>query len=171
MRPTRLAAVVVALVATVSCRPVEPSTLVRADTPPIHASAQLELTPEQGRYLAAVAWHQAETGAFLASVQQLVASTPQQLWAIMWCESGRPYGLPAFQPGWDKTNLHGKSTSSGGAQFVDSTWLSNRPPGAEQWPRAYMAPWFVQLAAANHLYETSGTSPWRSSSGCWAPLS
>lgn len=158
------------LLALASCGDAPPQKVVadRAKLPLLELVAdEPQFTPEQVRYLEAVARREAETRSFLAGVQQLVASTPPQLWRIMWCESGRPYGLAAYTPNWHIENLHGKSTSSGGAQFLDGTWRAWRPPGAEQWPRAMHAPWFVQLDAANRLYAAEGTRPWLASAGCW----
>lgn len=130
-------------------------------------AADRAFTEEEVRYLAIQAWLEAERRAFLQSIDALVDATPAELWRIMWCESGRPYNLPAYTPNWYVENLHGKSSSSGGAQFVDGTWRAYRGPGAEQWARAMHAPWFVQLAAANRLYAASGTQPWEASAGCW----
>lgn len=134
--------------------------------PLVLVSDEPTFTPQQVQYLAAQAWRAAETRTFLEGVQQLVASTPAQLWRIMWCESGRPFGFEYPQPKWDAYNMQG-SSASGGGQFLDSTWRTWRGDAGAAYARAAHAPWFVQLAAANRLYAASGTQPWLASAGCW----
>lgn len=171
-----MVALALALVAGVGAAATEdrPESAAAAESAPVLVTDNekvvptLTFTPEQGRWLVEMYRQDQERKTFLFTVAAIVASTPERLWRIMWCESGRPYGLPAYEPNWYITNLHGDSTSSGGAQFVDGTWRAYRPPAAAGYARAYQAPWFLQLQAANALYADKGTGPWVSSSGCWA---
>lgn len=148
------------------------ATTVEASPPTVLAAAEApELTPAQVSYLAAVAEHQAQAARFLEAVAAVRASVPEPLKVIMWCEAGRYLDLPAYATNY-AAKTHGHDGASGGAQMVGDTYLSwARELGVDvtAWPRAYLAPDWIQDAIATHGYLTRGTAPWRSSSGCWSP--
>lgn len=126
-------------------------------------------TPEQVRYLAAQAAIAAERVAFLTAVAAVRAAVPQQLRVIMWCEAGSYLSLPRYETNY-AAMTHGHDGASGGAQMLGSTWLTwAREIGVDvaRWPRAYLAPAFVQDLVATHGYHTRGTSPWGPSASCW----
>lgn len=82
---------------------------------------------------------------------------PPILLRIRGCES---YWDPNAPGNYTATNPD--STASGAYQFLDSTWA-----GRYGVPRAMMATPAQQDAAAIELYNSSGTTPWRSSVSCW----
>lgn len=97
------------------------------------------------------------TGVGLASGADAASSTQASstLAAIKQCESGGNY--QAQNP---------VSTASGAYQMLDTTWRSLH--ASKGYAKAKYAPKAVQDAAAVELYNQMGTSPWASSSHCWA---
>lgn len=167
----RLTAVLLATIVAASCSPSTIQARAGADTlAPTTTTTAACCTPEQAEYLAAVAWQHAETVAFLTSVAIARASVPDQLRVIMWCEAGRYLGLPIPQTNY-QAKTHGYDGASGGGQAVGDTWLTwagELGVDTARWPRAYLAPDWVQDQVLTHGYLTRGTTPWNASKGCWA---
>lgn len=91
---------------------------------------------------------------------------------IAGCESSRE-ARPEGEPVWDRY-YHDQpnssvSTASGGLQVLDSTWSSWRDavPEARGYARAAHAPDWVQMEVGMRAYDHTGSTPWRSSRGCW----
>lgn len=88
---------------------------------------------------------------------------------ILGCESG---GGPDAPPNWTAENP--RSTASGGAQYLDSTWRTEDADGDGRrdsyrgYSRALHAPPAVQEERFRTDLATIGTGPWRSSRSCWA---
>lgn len=180
--PWRIAALTLALL-TAACTPLAAATAPTAPTAPppaapVASPAALELSPDQVRYLAAVAAHQQAVAAFLNHVAAVRAAVPAEMVAVRWCEAGRYLGLPFGDTHYDELDHTGRrSTASGGYQYLDSTWRAMvakyRPDLAGLWPRAGLAPSWVQdeIATATFHDPAEGIGHWNPSRSCWAPRS
>lgn len=168
----RLTGALVVLIAAAGCGRANTTTL---DATPI---ADLEPAPttsttlsaEQVKYLTIQAQLAESQRVFLQGVADARSAVPAQLRRIMWCEAGSYVSLPRWETNY-AAMTHGYDGASGGAQIVGSTWLVwAREVGVDvtRWPRAFVAPDFVQDVVATHGYRTRGTAPWRASVGCWS---
>lgn len=134
-----------------------------------YVKADAGFTPQQVQYLAAMAARDAAARTFLQHVAEIRAAVPHELRVIMWCEAGSYLGLPRYATNY-QAMTHGYDGASGGAQMLGSTWLAwARAVGVDVtlWPRAFLAPDFVQDHVATYGYRTNGTRPWLASAGCW----
>lgn len=122
-------------------------------------------TDDQARY---IAQREAEQ-----RVRDRFAGHP--LRPIAGCESSREHRKWA-EPVWDRY-YHDQpdssvSTASGGLQMLDGTfrtWVARYLPEYQgRWARAAHAPDWFQMELGMRAYDDTGTTPWRSSSGCWA---
>jgi hypothetical protein len=87
----------------------------------------------------------------LTVVRQPERVLPDVLKRIRQCESRGDY--QAQNP---------RSTASGAYQFIDSTWNNFRG-----YPKARMAPDYIQDEYALLIYQRYGTRPWAASQHCW----
>lgn len=175
LRAIRSAAIVLLLLAALGCEP-EPALIVTTAAPPSTPAPEptaVSFTPEQVRYLQAQAEAEQDRRDFLSAVAAARASVPHQLRTIGWCEAGRYLGLPFPATNYAELDDTGRrSTASGGYQALDGTWRSwvaaYAPHLQGVYPRAGLAPDFVQDAVVTAAYHDLGTTPWEASRGCWA---
>lgn len=162
----------VALALTIAVASCAPDTSVETVAPaPIQLASTTErtFTDDEIRYLAVQSWLDAERRAFLTAVAATRAAVPPLLRSIRWCEAGSYVGLPHPETNYTAMT-HGFDGASGGYQMVGSTWITwATEVGVDvaRWPRAFLAPDWVQDQVATHGYATRGTSPWGPSAGCW----
>lgn len=126
-------------------------------------------TPEQAHWLAVQAWQAAERAAFLQAVAQVRDAVPGELRSIRWCEAGAYKALPFPQTNYTAMT-HGYDGASGGYQMVGTTYLAwARAVGVDvdRWPRAFLAPDWVQDQVATWGYVHSGKQHWNPSRRCW----
>lgn len=170
--PRHLITATVALLALVACDPDQTVQTLGADQQAVAAEqpAVPALTPAQVAWLEGVAQAQRDAEAFLESVAAVRAAVPDELHRIMWCEAGSYLNLPQWATNY-QAMTHGYDGASGGGQALGSTWLAwAREVGVDtvRWPRAFLAPEWVQDLVLTHGYVTRGTSPWTASRYCWA---
>lgn len=130
------------------------------------AAAPACCTPEQARYIEAKEAERRHQ-AYVDDVRARFARHP--LRPIAGCESSYAH-RPEGEPVWDRLNQQG-SSASGGLQMLDGTyrsWVASYwPEYAGRWARAAHAPDWFQMELGMRAYERQGSTPWRSSRGCW----
>lgn len=177
---------VLAVWALCACTPEEArqvqAQLVAAELPPPVGSTTTTTaagpsccTDEQARWIQ----HQEDERRAAESHQRTVAAVRARfaqhpLRPIAGCESSRT-ARPEGEPVWDRY-YHDQpnssvSTASGGLQILNGTWASWVDAYAAeyqgQYARAAHAPDWIQMEVAMRAYDHTGSSPWRSSQGCW----
>lgn len=128
-------------------------------------------TEEQARYIEAKERERADAEMH-QRIRDRFAGHP--LRPVAGCESSREH-RPDAEPVWDRY-YHDEpnsrvSTASGGLQMLDDTfrrWVARYLPEYQaRWARAAHAPDWFQMELGMRAYDEAGTTPWRSSSGCW----
>ena len=133
------------------------------------SQAQACCTAAQAAWIEAAEARARETAAFLEAVAAIRADVPEGLRVIGWCEAGSYLGLERYSTNY-AAMTHGHDGASGGYQTLGSTWLAwagEIGVDVARWPRAYLAPDWVQDAVASHGYRTRGSTPWNASRSCW----